>query len=360
MNERAKELIDLLKDDVIKQINNLNYDNVSSIKKSIDKSFQYVLLSIDILNNTLSDDSDHNDEAFIETQPDTNLMDANEGVFYETVDGGYIERENEKRIIVSESVRRKTDLTHGDIVTLIPRDVSDNSFPYTIHNQHKKKNIPPSNLQKFDKAILEHVEDEIIIKRNTNRERLKDDLGNDWTFRVPFTRKFFQEDSLLAELVWVKGKARSTANIRWRYDMGNYKNKELYTEENIAYINSILNEDSQLEQEEQEMPKNLLNGTRSLLVGINPKKKGSIKKTLINQGSDVKVVLKGRRFFKDEFFAAVQDNDINFIVIGEDLSANGLFHARKLSKETGIPFIQFNGTDKKELLDKIIEYSKIN
>lgn len=381
MYEKKEELIELLKNDVKKQIEKMTFSNVSSIKETIDKSFQYVLLSIDILNASLQnpkeieeikediDESDNNQEVDLEILKQLkDTIDSNskkndeEGVFYETIDGGYIEREGNEKINVSESVRRKTKLTHGDIVSLLPRyGVSDYGFPYTIHKLDRKAKVPPSNLQKFDKAILERRGDSIEINKNIYGEQLKDDLGNDWTFRVAYSPRFFQEDSLLAELVWIKGKATTTANIRWRYDLSNFTNNDIYTPETLEYINSVkekLDESPSIEEEphKEEVPKDLLSDFNVLLIGINPKKEGTIKKVVRDHSGSIGSIITGRRLIKEDFLNEIDSNNINFMIIGEDLSKNGLASAKKLADKKKIPFVQFDGTDKKNLLNSLSSY----
>lgn len=385
MYEKKEELIELLKNDVKKQIEKMTFSNVSSIKETIDKSFQYVLLSIDILNASLQnpndieeikeeikEDIDEPEDQEVDLEILKQLKDTidsnskksdEEGVFYETIDGGYIERKGNDKITVSESVRRKTKLTHGDIVSLLPRyGVSDFGFPYTIHKLDRKAKVPPSNLQKFDKAILERRGDSIEINKNIYGEQLKDDLGNDWTFRVAYSPRFFQEDSLLAELVWIKGKANTTANIRWRYDLGNFSNNEIYTPETLEYINSVkekATEETITKEEEphkEETPTNLLSDYTVLLIGINPKKEGTIKKVVRDQGGSIGSIITGRRLIKEDFLNEIDKNNVDFMIIGEDLSKNGLSSAKKLANEKSIPFIQFNGTDKKNLLNNLSSY----
>lgn len=152
------------------------------------------------------------------TQHNEDLM--NIGILKRGLANGRIVTQDERNIFIPESIIRKHDYTHGDIIKFEPmvdRPDTNHHF-YTLVQKSKRIN---TEREEFTNGIViyDHNLDEYYVNQNILGQALKDlqEDTNKYVLSEQEVRDYNIQDNSIVDIAWYRDRVADTIRVIWRH-----------------------------------------------------------------------------------------------------------------------------------------------
>lgn len=326
MVNRYNSILKLIKNEALQDIGKLDLNNIEARMEhyfSIFKSFQEL---------------DKSDESSGYTATDSNNQESEDkqtGKFERTLSGGII-RTNKGDVQLSESVLRKTDITHGDIVKV----KNGKPSPSTLQIIQKSSNSNNESRSEFNFGVVTYNESHecLVVEENVEGELLRvEDVPQ---FYVPNEEEidFYDlEEGDIVDVVWYKHHTK-TMKIIWKHHTKS-KNSIEPTQAEKILKHKKSSTTSNVDEIEEEKGTDLLKGKHIVLLGIETSR-DKFEALVHSHGGTFEGI--DSSFSTTRREAAYNKADV--IIAGlSHVSHEATNHAVDYAKKIGVPFSSFNG-----------------
>ena len=119
-----------------------------------------------------------------------------------------------QRSYLNEAIRRKFNITDGDLVTV---KLIDGAIPYIISVENRESSA--NKIETFSPAIVEQDGDDLVIRKTANGETLENIIGvESYIIDESVVRNFNLKAGDVVTLAWYENAFTETARINWKFD----------------------------------------------------------------------------------------------------------------------------------------------
>lgn len=119
-----------------------------------------------------------------------------------------------QRSYLNEAIRRKFNITDGDLVTV---KLIDGAIPYIISVDNRESGT--NKIETFSPAIVEQDGDDLVIRKTANGETLENIIGvESYVIDESVVRNFNLKAGDVVTLAWYENAFTETARINWKFD----------------------------------------------------------------------------------------------------------------------------------------------
>lgn len=317
------------KNDFIGDIGKLDLNNLEDIESRMEQYFSIFktlqeLDNSDVINENSTKDNSNNDIK----------NDKQSGKFERTLSGGII-RTSKGDVQLPESVLRKTDIVHGDIVKV----KNEKPSPSTLEIIQKTSNSNNESRSEFNFGVVTYNEshDCLVVEENVEGELLRvEDVPQ---FYVPNEEEieFYDlEEGDIVDVVWYKHHTK-TMKIIWKHHTKSKDSIEPTQAEKI--LKHKKSTTSNVEEIEEEKGTDLLKDKHIVLLGIEPSR-DKFEALVHSHGGTFEGI--DSSFSTTRREAAYNKADV--IIAGlSHVSHEATNHAVDYAKKINVPFSSFNG-----------------
>lgn len=225
-----ERIFDIIKEEMIDNIKNATLNNLSEIESLNNTLFGYAYYLDEVPNYTepteIHSQNQFIDENWLENDEDDafDTEDINNkenvGTLKRNVAHGVIETQSGKSVFIPESIIRKNNYRHGDIIefTLINKELDYETYKYKrIHKSENSK----TERREFRNALVirDNYDGSLCVEKSINDERLADaqDVFTTYTIPKQFITKYNIVENSLVDLAWMDNDVAKTIRVIWEH-----------------------------------------------------------------------------------------------------------------------------------------------
>lgn len=259
-------------------------------------------------------------------------------------------------VYVSESVIRRFDLRHNDILRLMPKEeVGEHTFPYTLEIIGNDEEKAPTNFHEVEYAVvqLDYETNEYYINADINNQPIGIDEEDEYVIPEKLVQSFDLQSGDIVSLVYQADDFESCV-LRWKH---NLREDEVNEPTEHYRMRNFEGQGTNVEDEEvdeEKVPRTDLQGLNILMVGMSQSRNQFVEFIKENNGElhyhDAKSGKKWRKILEQ----AIKRADC--VIIGQrQISHSSSYATVEFAKKYAKPFGVLNTYGRGSLLLAIQE-----